>query len=84
LFVLLSFFLVLTLVQCANVRVFARRVLEDHGAVSVLVNNAGVMLNPEQETMLCSAEDVQRSMAVNCVAPMLLMQAFAPGMEKTG
>ena len=63
-----------------NVRALAARVLAAHGRVDALVNNAGEMLHPEQPFLEASAGDMQHSFAVNTVAPMLLMQAFLPGM----
>ncbi len=70
--------------EADNVRRFAARVLEEHGRVDVLINNAGEMLHPEQPFLQATAEDMLHSFAVNTVAPVLLMQAFLPVMERQG
>lgn len=63
---------------------FADQVLEKFGPVKILINNAGEMVGQDQSVALCSGADVHRSMAVNCVAPMILMQKFLPSMKEGG
>ncbi len=67
-----------------NVRSFAQRVLSEVGPVRFLINNAGEMTSPEQPVMQCTVAEMEHSMAVNCIAPMLLMQAFVPKMNELG
>ena len=59
-----------------------RHVAEEAGAVDVLVNNAGAGLAGPIEDI--SAEDVERLVAVNLVAPIELTRAVLPGMLARG
>lgn len=63
-----------------GVKELGQKVLAEHGRVDALVNNAGELLRPEQPLLQASAEDMLHSYRVNALAPLLLMQAFLPGM----
>ena len=54
---------------------FACQVIEKHGRVDVLVNNAPPLFKGIDE---CSYEDFQRSMAIGVTAPFYLSKLFAP------
>lgn len=68
--------------QIEAVRDMARRILETHGPVHVLVNNAGYQhVSPVEEF----EEDRFASMVqVMLIAPFQLIKAFVPGMKTTG
>lgn len=57
-------------------------VRDAHGEVRYLVNNAGVNVGGEVASL--APEDVLRSMRVNAVAPMVLLQELLPGMADAG
>jgi NAD(P)-dependent dehydrogenase (short-subunit alcohol dehydrogenase family) len=62
----------------AFVAALAARVARDHGALEVLVNNAGIsLIAPAEET---TAEQWQRVMAVNLFGPFLLCRYLGAGM----
>jgi NAD(P)-dependent dehydrogenase (short-subunit alcohol dehydrogenase family) len=63
-----------------NVRQVARQALEAVGSVDILVNNAAYIaggVRAEDETH----EQITATLAVNLIAPILLAQAFMPGMR---
>ena len=70
--------------EAGQVRDVAARALDVLGGrVDVLVNNAAYIaggITAEDETL----EQIQRTLAVNLVAPILLAQAFVPGMRAHG
>lgn len=68
--------------DAASRRELHRRVLDAHGAVDVLVNNAGIEVSApaEDETL----EDIQRVIDVNLVAPFALAQLFGRSMLERG
>jgi NAD(P)-dependent dehydrogenase (short-subunit alcohol dehydrogenase family) len=64
------------------VRALAQKIEADHGALDVLVNNAGVsLIAPAEET---TAEQWQRVMRVNLFAPFLLCRYLGAQMLKRG
>lgn len=65
-----------------QVSALAQSVLRDFGGVDILVNNAGLAIHgPILEINLKSWDRMNR---INVVAPLLLAQAFIPGMIKRG
>ena len=64
----------------AACQLLAERVLDGHGTIDILVNNAGKMLEQRLDDM--SAEDWDRTMAVNLRAPFLLMKYLLPAMRE--
>jgi 2-deoxy-D-gluconate 3-dehydrogenase len=56
----------------------AEQALAAFGTIDILVNNAGIALL--DELLVATAEDWDRTMAVNLRAPFLLAQALAPAM----
>ncbi len=66
----------------ASVREIARRVLAEHGAIDVLVNNAGVVSG--RPLLEISDEEIERSFGVNALAPIWTTRAFLPTMIARG
>ncbi len=61
-----------------DVKKTAALVLQDHGVVDVLINNAGIIVGKyfhEHHT-----RDIERTMNINAVAPMYVTAEFLPGM----
>ena len=67
----------------ASVRACAAHVLERHGRIDVLVNNAGVLVDPPGSRVLDSEPATYRkTLEVNFVGALRLAQAVAPAMKK--
>jgi 3-oxoacyl-[acyl-carrier protein] reductase len=64
------------------IRERAAMIREQHGRVEYLINNAG--LNVSGSVTELTPADVLKSMRVNAVAPLLLLQAFVPHMVENG
>jgi NAD(P)-dependent dehydrogenase (short-subunit alcohol dehydrogenase family) len=62
----------------------AERVLEDHGHVDVLVNNAGKSIRRSIELSYERFHDFQRTIDVNYLGPVRLLLAFLPSMRARG
>ncbi len=61
-----------------EVRETAALVLQEHGVVDVLINNAGVIVGKYFHEH--SNEDIDRTMNINATAPMYVTSEFLPGM----
>lgn len=59
-------------------------VLAEHGGVDMLVNNAGRSIRRSLALSYDRVHDVERTVAVNYVAPVRLIMAFLPGMVERG
>lgn len=71
------------LADSSDVSRLAAEALKELGHVDVLVNNAAYIaggVKAEEETL----EQIRTTLAVNLEAPILLAQAFVPGMRKRG
>ncbi len=68
-----------------GVKTFADHVAKQYGRCDVLVNNAGVMLDPRGSRVLDSkVEAWHETLATNLLGPFMLIQALAPLMKKNG
>jgi all-trans-retinol dehydrogenase (NAD+) len=60
----------------------AARTLADHGAVDVLINNAGIV--DGKRLLEATDAEIERTFAVNTLAPFRTVRAFLPGMLAQG
>ena len=68
-----------------SVKAFARWIKDTHGRCDVLVNNAGVMLDPRGSRVLDSRIETYRdTLETNLLGPLRMIQAIAPLMKKQG
>jgi NAD(P)-dependent dehydrogenase (short-subunit alcohol dehydrogenase family) len=68
-----------------SVKAFARWIEDTHGRCDVLVNNAGVMLDPRGSRVLDSKIETYRdTLETNLLGPLRMIQAIAPLMKKQG
>jgi NAD(P)-dependent dehydrogenase (short-subunit alcohol dehydrogenase family) len=68
-----------------SVEAFARWIKDTHGRCDVLVNNAGVMLDPRGSRVLDSKVETYRAtLETNLLGPLRLIQAIVPLMKKQG
>ncbi len=65
--------------QMAQVQQLVARLLEDGRPVDVLVNNAGALFNPRQET----SEGLEKSFALLLLGPYLLTEGLLPLLQKS-
>src|SRR5690349_9264033 len=68
-----------------SIEKFAAEMAGRYGRCDVLINNAGVMLDPRGSRVLDSKEKTWHdTLAVNVFGPLLLVQALVPLMKKNG
>ncbi len=68
-----------------SIRTFAAGIEKNYGRCDVLVNNAGVMLDPRGSRVLDSkVETWHETLATNLIGPLLMIQALAPLMKQNG
>ena len=60
----------------------AQALIQEHGAVDILINNAGIIVGKYFSEH--SAEEIDRTMAVNTTALMHMASAFLPSMVENG
>jgi len=76
-------FLRLDVTSARDITALARFLDKTHGGPDVLVNNAGVMLDPRGSRVLDSkTKAYQDTLAANFYGPLALMQALVPNMKK--
>jgi NAD(P)-dependent dehydrogenase (short-subunit alcohol dehydrogenase family) len=75
----------LDVASARSIKAFAAWVKKRHGRLDVLVNNAGIMIDPQGLRFLDSGIKTYRdSLETNLFGPLLLCQAIAPLMKKNG
>jgi NAD(P)-dependent dehydrogenase (short-subunit alcohol dehydrogenase family) len=75
----------LDVTSARSIQKFAADITKCYGRCDVLVNNAGVMLDPRGSRVLDSKEETWHdTLAVNLFGPLLLAQALVPLMKKNG
>jgi NAD(P)-dependent dehydrogenase (short-subunit alcohol dehydrogenase family) len=68
-----------------SVKAFLRWIKDTHGRCDVLINNAGVMLDPRGSRVLDSKiETYRETLETNLLGPLRMIQAIAPLMKKQG
>ena len=73
---------VVDLADQGEVERFSRRLADDLAPIPYAVNNAGV--NHRAEISALPIADLKRSLQVNALAPLRIMQALLPGMRERG
>lgn len=71
-------FAVLDVADAAAVRDFASKVVKDHPALNVVVNNAGVMLAEDLKAEPFDLDTVETTIATNLLGPIRLTAALLP------
>jgi short-subunit dehydrogenase len=72
------------LTDAAAVHALVARVVAEHGGIDMLVNNAGRSIRRSVRLSFDRAHDVERTIAVNYVAPVRLMLGLLPPMVEQG
>ena len=68
-----------------SIKALAAHLADRYGRVDVLVNNAGVMLDPRGSRVLDARPQIFRdTLETNLLGPLQLMQALVPMMKKQG
>ena len=75
----------LDVTSARSIQRFTTDITKRYGRCDVLINNAGVMLDPRGSRVLDSKEKTWHdTLAVNLFGPLLLVQALVPLMKKNG
>jgi NAD(P)-dependent dehydrogenase (short-subunit alcohol dehydrogenase family) len=64
----------------ASIMQAAADVLDSVGPVHILVNNAGIVRGNTYFWEMSNTDDIEKTMAINSLAPMLVAREFLPGM----
>ncbi|KJR07871.1 SDR family NAD(P)-dependent oxidoreductase [Gordonia sihwensis] len=62
----------------------AARMLEDHGAPDMVINNAGMSIRRSLSLQYNRPQDFERTMAVNYLGPVRLLLELVPAMQRAG
>jgi len=68
----------------ASITAAAASIRARHGRLDVLVNNAGILLDPTGDALALEVGLLHRTLETNTVGPLRLVQALAPLMHKGG
>src|ERR1035438_6602411 len=68
----------------ASIAAAAAAVKAGHGRLDVLVNNAGILLDPTGDVLSVEADLLRRTLETNAIGPLRMAQAFAPMMKQGG
>ncbi|MFC2112581.1 SDR family oxidoreductase [Bacteroidota bacterium] len=77
-----AWFVQLNVNEEESIKYMADYVLEEHGRVDVLINNAGVLLDEGKSFLNVDIEDVRRTMETNVYGPLLVTRALLPALKK--
>lgn len=74
--------------QSAKLPAFCQHILKDYGRVDVLINNAGIFIDNQDDAsasiLKLKPETITKTLTTNSVAPFLLSQGFLPSMKENG
>ncbi len=65
-----------------SIRDMVQYVMDEHGKLDVLINNAGVYLDENRSTLDVDIEDVRTTMETNVYGPLLVTRALLPALKK--
>ncbi len=68
----------------ASIQAAAAQVKSRFGHLDVLVNNAGILLDPTGDALSMDVDLLRRTLETNSLGPLRVAQAFAPMMAKGG
>jgi NAD(P)-dependent dehydrogenase (short-subunit alcohol dehydrogenase family) len=76
----------LDVTSAADIAALAQYIEQNHGRLDLLINNAGIMIDGDdgQSSSICAAdfERVEKSLQVNTIGPMRVINAMLPLMER--
>jgi NAD(P)-dependent dehydrogenase (short-subunit alcohol dehydrogenase family) len=76
----------LDVTSAADIAALAQYIEHNHGRLDLLINNAGIMIDGDdgQSSSICAAdfERVEKSLQVNTIGPMRVINAMLPLMER--
>lgn len=76
-------FLELDVSQSESVAAAAREFASKHDHLDVLVNNAGILLDGDDNILTATPDMLQRTLQTNTFGPLLVAQAFEPMLRKS-
>ena len=78
-----AWFVQLNVTEPESIRYMSEYVLEEHGRLDALINNAGVHLDENQSFTDVELQDVMKTMQTNLYGPLLVTRALLPALRKS-
>lgn len=74
----------LDVVDPAHIQSLASYVKSNYGKLDVLINNAGILIDPADRALTAKAETILKTFETNTLAPLMISQALIPLMDGDG
>lgn len=78
-----AWFVQLNVTEQESIRYMSEYVMEEHGRLDLLINNAGVHLGENQSFLDIDLQDVIMTMETNLYGPLLVTRALLPALRKS-
>jgi NAD(P)-dependent dehydrogenase (short-subunit alcohol dehydrogenase family) len=78
-----AWFVQLDVTEQESINYMSEYVIEEHGRLDVLINNAGIHLDENQSFLDVDIQDIRKTMETNLYGPLLVTRALLPALKKS-